>query len=91
MNKITNSTVFRENIQGKISGILNISDNSVSINLEKGIFNYAIKEATQRKIVKKWENPHFVSIYIDRLRSIYMNLKNDNIKTLIRNGEIEPK
>ena len=91
MNRITNSTVFRENIQGKISGILNISDNSVSINLEKGIFNYALKEATQKKIVKKWENPHFVTIYIDRMRSIYMNLKNDTLLKQIQNGEVEPK
>ena len=53
MNKITNPTVFRENIQGKIFGILGGSDNSVSINLEKGIFNYAVKEATRKKIVKK--------------------------------------
>jgi transcription elongation factor S-II len=90
MNKITNSTTFRDNIRSKINPVLGL-DIDDATNLEIGIFNYAIKEATQRKIVKKWENPHFVSIYIDRLRSIYMNLKNDNIKTLIRNGEIEPK
>lgn len=91
MNRITNPTVFRENMQGKISGILNVSDHSVSINLEKGIFNYALKEATRKKIVKKWENPHFVTIYIDRMRSIYMNLKNDTLLKQIQNGEIEPK
>jgi len=90
MNKITNSTTFRDNIRSKINPVLGL-EISDATNLEIGIFNYAVKEATQRKIVKKWENPHFVSIYIDRLRSIYMNLKNDNIKTLIRNGEIEPK
>jgi|TARA_B100001287_G_scaffold276858_1_gene290212 DNA-directed RNA polymerase subunit M/transcription elongation factor TFIIS len=91
MNKITNPQVFRENIQTKFSGILNITDNSISINLEKGVFNYALKEATRKKIVKKWENPHFVNIYIDRLRSIYMNLKNDHFLKQIQNGDIDSK
>ena len=91
MKKITNSQVFRENIQTKISGILNVPDDSVSINLEKGVFNYALKEATRKKIVKKWENPQFTSIYIDRLRSIYMNLKNDVFLKQIRSGEIDSK
>jgi transcription elongation factor S-II len=90
MSKITNSSVFRDNIRNKINPILGLEQIDAT-NLEIGIFNYAIKEATQRKIVKKWENPHFVSIYIDRLRSIYMNLKNNNLKNLIHNGDIEPK
>ena len=59
--------------------------------MEKGIFNYAIKEASIKKIVKKWENPHFVSLYKDRLRSIYMNLKNEHFKKMIENNEIEIK
>ena len=90
MSKIGNSVVFRDNIRKKIHPILDL-DVSDATNLEIGIFNYAIKEATRKKIVKKWENPHFVSIYIDRLRSIYMNLKNEHLKNLIRNGEVEPK
>lgn len=90
MSKITNSTVFRDNIRSKINPLLGL-ENEDATNLEIGIFNYAIKEASRKKIVKKWENPHFVSIYIDRLRSIYMNLKNENLKALLHNGEIQPK
>ena len=90
MSKITNSTLFRDNIRSKINPLLGL-EIADATNLEIGIFNYAIKEATRRKIVKKWENPHFVSIYIDRLRSIYMNLKNEHLRTLLHNGEIEPK
>jgi len=74
--KIENSEQFRSNIRAKINEKLN--NEKHSINLEKGIFNYALKEADQRKIVKKWDNKHFVQIYLDRLRSIYTNL-NDNI------------
>ena len=102
MTSISNPEVFRENIQKKLADILLIIFNSnasttcvhSAINLEKGIYNYAIKEATQRKIVKKWENPFFVQIYKDRLRSIYVNLKNpDNPELLeqVRSGEIPPQ
>ena len=64
---------------------------NMSINLEKGIYNYAIKEANSRKIVKKWENPNFAQIYIDRLRSIYINLKNEAILTQLHKKEITPQ
>tara|TARA_A100001015_G_scaffold311897_1_gene416021 strand:- start:664 stop:1179 length:516 start_codon:yes stop_codon:yes gene_type:complete len=91
MIKITNSETFRRNIRNKLKEILHEDDDVSSTNLEKGIFNYAIKEAGRKKIVKKWENPHFVCLYKDRLRSIYMNLKNDNFLKQIQNGDILPQ
>jgi transcription elongation factor S-II len=87
--KIDNPDKFRSNIKNKFISI--IGDENIAINLEKGIFNYAIKEATIKKIVKKWENPHFSQIYIDRLRSIYINLKNENILSQIKNKELSAK
>jgi transcription elongation factor S-II len=84
--KIENSESFRSNIRAKINEKLN--NEKHSINLEKGIFNYALKEADQRKIVKKWDNKHFVQIYLDRLRSIYTNL-NDNIIEQINSEAIK--
>jgi transcription elongation factor S-II len=81
--KIENSELFRSNIRAKINEKL--KNEKHSINLEKGIFNYALKEADQRKIVKKWDNKHFVQIYLDRLRSIYINL-NDSIIEQINSG-----
>ena len=84
--KIENSEQFRSNIRAKINEKLN--NEKHSINLEKGIFNYALKEADQRKIVKKWDNKHFVQIYLDRLRSIYTNL-NDNIIEQINSEAIK--
>ena len=60
----------------------------LATNLEKAIFNYSIKEATTRKIIKKWENPHFVQLYIDRLRSIINNLNNQEIIAQIHSGEL---
>jgi transcription elongation factor S-II len=58
-------------------------------NIEKSVFNYALKEATLQKIVKKWENPFFVQLYLNRLRSVYLNL-DTFIKMLIA-GEIQAK
>ena len=84
--KIENSELFRSNIRAKINEKL--KNEKHSINLEKGIFNYALKEADQRKIVKKWDNKHFVQIYLDRLRSIYINL-NDSIIEQINNGTVK--
>lgn len=84
--KIENSEQFRSNIRAKINEKLN--NEKHSSNLEKGIFNYALKEADQRKIVKKWDNKHFVQIYLDRLRSIYTNL-NDNIIEQINSEDIK--
>jgi len=68
-----------------------LDDETKSINLEKGIYNFAIKEANSRKIVKKWENTHFVQLYLDRLRTIYINLKNDDLLQLVKQGEITPQ
>jgi DNA-directed RNA polymerase subunit M/transcription elongation factor TFIIS len=63
---------FRANIREKLCSVIN--DRIKSINLEKGVFNYAVKEADQLKVVKKWNNTKFVNLYTDRLRSIYLNL-----------------
>ena len=86
MSKITNPELFRKNVSDKFSLIL--EDGPKSINLEKGIYNYTIKESESKKIVKKWDNQHFVQIYIDRFRSIYLNLKNAELLQQIKNNEI---
>ena len=89
MHKISNPETFRKNIVVKIGEVL--GDEKKSINLEKGVFNYAIKEANSRKIIKKWENPYFAQIYIDRLRSIYLNLKNPELLSVVKSGELLPQ
>jgi len=85
--KIANPEQFRLNIRGKLNEI--IENEKHSTNLEKGIFNYALKEASSRKVVKKWDNQYFVQIYLDRLRSIYINLKNPEILEQIKSESIQ--
>ena len=60
-------------------------------NLEKGVYNYAIREADRRNIVKKWDNPSFVHIYMDRVRSVYHNLKEPELVDKLRKGELAPQ
>uniref|UniRef100_A0A6C0EQ40 TFIIS-type domain-containing protein n=1 Tax=viral metagenome TaxID=1070528 RepID=A0A6C0EQ40_9ZZZZ len=87
LRKIENPESFRINIRKKLNEKLENEKNS--LNLEKGIFNYALKEADHRKVIKKWDNKDFVLIYLDRLRTIIANL-NDDILEQINNGTIKP-
>ena len=89
MSIITNAEKFRSNICGKFTGI--IGNNVTAINLEKGVFNYSLKEATSKKLIKKWENPAFVQVYLDRLRTIYINLKNEEILAMLKSKELLPQ
>ena len=89
MHTITNPNKFRDNIRDKLLNI--IGENHIAINLEKGIFNYVIQEANRQKLIKKWENPYFTQLYIDRLRSIYINLKNEDILEQIQTSQLLPQ
>jgi transcription elongation factor S-II len=90
MYKIDNPETFRKNITGKFKVF--VEDDKMALNLEKGVFNYAIKEASSKKIIKKWENPYFTQLYLDRLRSVYLNLKNnENLVSQIKTHEVTPQ
>jgi transcription elongation factor S-II len=84
--KIENPEKFRLNIIKKINEKLHNEKNSS--NLEKGIFNYSLKEAEQKKVLKKWDNIRFINIYLDRLRSVYLNINKNTIE-LINLGSIK--
>ena len=47
---VANPDTFRKNIRGKINNIL--TNPVKSSNLEIGVFNFAIKEANNRKVIK---------------------------------------
>jgi transcription elongation factor S-II len=88
MRKIDNPEEFRKNMTMKLTDIL--EDEKSSINLEKGIYNYCLDHATNLNVVKKWDNTYFVKIYLDRIRTIYINLKNSNLKEMVESKEIKP-
>jgi len=90
IKEITNPEQFRSNVKSKLQKFFKSEKaERNAINLEKGIHNWALKEADNRKIVKKWDNPYFIQLYIDHLRSIFVNLKNETLTTQVDNGEIK--
>lgn len=92
--QIKNPTTFRENVRAKLIEKFakpNEIEDLFMYNLEIGVYNYTIKDATNQKIIKKWDNPSFVTIYTDRLRTIYSNLKSPETIRSIKSGELAPK
>lgn len=87
LKKIENPELFRENIRKNIDKIFKNEKNAS--NLEKGIFNYALKEADQRKVIKKWDNHLFIQIYISHLRSIMKNLSVEILQQILE-GTLKP-
>jgi DNA-directed RNA polymerase subunit M/transcription elongation factor TFIIS len=62
---------------------------AISTNIEKGIFNWTIQHASKNNIVKKWSNPFFVTLYIDHLRSVYINLKKPDVSSALISGNLK--
>lgn len=103
--KISQPESFRNNIRQSLGQLLFTNhDDTASIeeeeekdhtliqNLERGIYNYAIKQAQKRNIIRKWENPNFVFLYIDRLRSVYLNLKTkEELVQRLKSGQVLPQ
>ena len=85
------SREYRDNIINIFVKI--IKNKKICINLEKGIFNYSIKHAKKKRIVRKWENEYFVQIYKDRIRSVYTNIlnKETNLLNNIQKKKIKPQ
>lgn len=44
------------------------------VNIEKSVYNYAINQCKQLRVVRKWNNESFITVYKDRLRSICINI-----------------
>jgi DNA-directed RNA polymerase subunit M/transcription elongation factor TFIIS len=87
MFKIEQPDTFRSNFVKKIDLLIN--DEKISRNIERGVYNFTLKECTNRKLLKKWDNPFFVTIYIDRMKSMYTNIQHEQFKKLIQTGEIK--
>jgi transcription elongation factor S-II len=87
MRIIKDNQKFRNNVTNHLFKLLN--NNNMASNLEKGIYNYCIQEATKKNIIKKWDNSYFVTLYTDRLRCVYINLKNKELLDQIINKKVQ--
>ena len=79
MRQVKNPTQFRGNIRTELKKIFEKDD--ISRNLERGLYNFALRVAAERNVVKKWDNPYFVLIYVDKMRTVLSNLaRNETLK-----------
>lgn len=82
MRIITEPDAFRRDVTNSFTMI---TKDTLRKNVEIGIYKFAIQEATNKKVIRKWNNPLFVILYIDRWRSIYLNLTNYHTLALALN------
>lgn len=93
--KVTNPEGFRskvvENLKKKMieCDIIGKDLDNLAMNLEKGIYNFTIKDANERSVVKKWENVHFTQIYIDKLRTVFANISSPEVIQQINSKSIK--
>lgn len=73
MRVINNPKDFRNKIIIKLNE--RIEDIKKSTNIEKGVYNWTIKESDKIKIIKKWTNDNFVLLYLNKLKTIFTNIE----------------
>jgi hypothetical protein len=95
MRIIDNPTQFRNNLRIKFKNVLlgpGCPDDVATLfasNIERGIYNFIIQKATRENIVKKWDNPFLVQVYLDHARSIFSNLQRSVVLNAVRTREIK--
>lgn len=92
MTVIPKPTTFRSNVAAHLARRLDDSEFH-GINLERGVYNWCIREATYRKIVRRWDNAPFVQLYLDHLRSVFANVDpaTSRLNKLVLSGDITPQ
>tara|TARA_Y100000816_G_C25888007_1_gene463275 strand:- start:81 stop:602 length:522 start_codon:yes stop_codon:yes gene_type:complete len=77
----------RKKIADNLSIILKSKSNG--LNLEKGIYNSSLEIADTKNVIKKWDNINFVNIYIQKLRIVYINLKNEDLLNKVKSNNFK--
>lgn len=92
MRVVANPVEFRANVRSQLTRLFKenkgIFSEAAIENIEKSIYNTCLQIANTRSIVKKWDNPFFVHIYVDKIRSIYFNLP--EITRLLNDKKVKP-
>ena len=60
--KVENPETWRKNVSNMFKTKFNMDNDSLCRNIEISIFNHTLREAGNKKIVKKWENKYFVQL-----------------------------
>lgn len=89
MRTIVEPEKFRENVSARIAKEGKLRP-TVARNIEIGVYNYALDEAQNRNVVKKWDNPHFVMLYERKLISILNNLSSPDVVAMLKDRKFKP-
>ena len=84
MRTISDPEKFRSTIVDSLTKIINCDKKAR--NIEKSIYNKCLSEAVEKTIIKRWDNPFFVMIYLDKFKQLYFTLKNPDIMEKINKG-----
>ena len=82
MRIVENPSLFRETIRTILNNKLH--NDSTTLIIENGMYNYTIQECTNRKIIKKWNNPFFVELYISKFKSLMANIDTEHVQLRIQ-------
>lgn len=77
---VVHPDVLRQKMRVRINSIL--ENETTSENIEIGVFNYAIQQSAEKKIIKKWSNPLFCELYLSKIRSLLNNITPEFIQSL---------
>lgn len=69
--------MIRDTISKQIKNLALLDDAQI-VDVERGIYNWAIEFCQKHKITRNWDNAKFKSIYIDKARSVILNLNADS-------------
>ena len=84
---INEPEIFRNNVKLKLNNLIN--NTKICENLEKGIYNFTLNTCDSNNLIKKWNNKYFVLIYIQKLKIVLNNLKNETLYTNLVSKEIK--
>jgi DNA-directed RNA polymerase subunit M/transcription elongation factor TFIIS len=96
--QIADPDAFRSKVRAKLTErfISTMNENmnpdaaaNMALNLERGIYNYTLRESDTKNIVKKWDNGYFVQIYADRLRTVCINMGSGHVIQLLTTKQIK--
>jgi transcription elongation factor S-II len=88
MRVVQDAEAFRDKMREQIKQASGVRAPTAK-NIEIGVYNYALEEASHRNIMKKWENPYFVMIYERKLISLLNNLGEESVQSLLKSKKIK--
>lgn len=83
---------MREYAVNQFATLLNKkTSDATPFNMEKSIFNWAVRDMKAKGGVPAWENPLFKNIYKSKFLSIKYNMENSNLTARILSGEVKSR